>query len=558
MAVFVGPASAVAIIPQLDWWKVPFGWADEGTVFIPISIEDLWPNNLTSANVPEPECYSSLAFQYRHCPSAGLAAISRWDPQNWRVNPNITISISNSSMVRHLVSVASRLSSGYTQSSTLSDLFARDLSCAFDIGAHSGILGLTHVNRPLVEEIMPEGKSLRKPFVEVECAAYNVYSQEAIQFPHGRLRGHSLMDNFEDQWSVPEEAWNSSASLRDPIKLSWVDLASRSQAASIGLVFVANIQVQTFPETIFQRQIIPCTVSARWIPVKMWIDPTNDNSIHENLIDVVKSAAFQQQSAAVVGTRQISIHESWANALNIQPEGFNYTALELMVASSPFGKDVLPEYLNTVSHFVGMYIAEGLARLKSGLPSYYHSSYLIRGHNGTTIDTLELPTGICPSLCNGPWGAWRPPIYMNKLGWTQIDFIARRYGYGWGLKGIPVQLAAIVLILDACLCVIHITRILSTGWTSSMLSTEGELTALALNSAPTEKLKNTCAGIERIGTWKKMIKIREVGNQHLELVVKDDNNEEEVGVPPIPNKKYGVMPGGYRKVSKRKVKSNSK
>ena len=74
-----------------------------------------------------------------------------------------------------------------------------------------------------------------------------------------------------------------------------------------------------------------------------------------------------------------------------------------------------------------------------------------------------------------------------------------------------------------------------------MLKTINETIGVAMNSTPTEKLMNTCAGINQLSTWKKIVRIRETNGTHLELVFEDGSDEEEIGKKPVPGKDYGSL-----------------
>ncbi|MCJ1248339.1 hypothetical protein MMC30_005556 [Trapelia coarctata] len=132
-------------------------------------------------------------------------------------------------------------------------------------------------------------------------------------------------------------------------------------------------------------------------------------------------------------------------------------------------------------------------------------------------------------------------INVPEASWMKINFNIVRYGYGWGLNGIPVQLASSVLLLHTLMCIIHIASITFAGRTSSLVTTISQGLALAMNSRPTDKLANTCAGIEALKTWQKVVTIREVSEGHLEFLFVDGSDEEDVGKKPVPGKK--MVPG---------------
>jgi hypothetical protein len=80
-------------------------------------------------------------------------------------------------------------------------------------------------------------------------------------------------------------------------------------------------------------------------------------------------------------------------------------------------------------------------------------------------------------------------------------------------------------------------------WTSESWSSIGQLLALALNSRPNwENLANSCAGVNLTQTWGQTVKIREVDDDHLEIVVGQEQDEKSTLKrydKPRPGKAYG-------------------
>lgn len=67
--------------------------------------------------------------------------------------------------------------------------------------------------------------------------------------------------------------------------------------------------------------------------------------------------------------------------------------------------------------------------------------------------------------------------------------------------------------------------------------------ALAMNSTPTEKLQNTCAGVTEGSTFNETVKIREVVDGQLELVFDEDDGYQGHYKKLRPGKQYGGVPG---------------
>ena len=578
-AVLVGPASAVSIIPRLDVWDVSFPYLGSATTFIPNSTAELWPTSLTSDFIVKPDCYEPEASRHRYCPSVGIPTILGWDPKNWRVNPNITMPISNTGMVRYLASSKiNKHYSGITVSSTVSDLMARDLGCAWGESVYHTPVSM---NRPIVEEILGEQNPLQKPAVAVSCQMYNVNTLADMRFP-----------NLGQAIRVPSETWNTSAAVSDSTKLSWVDMWP---FGSLGTVLVVTVQGNNVKR---YRMVVPCVIDARSIPVRMWIDPLKDNSIHDDHPDIVSLSSSPQQKSLLKKARRIHIHPGWAEAVNVRLSGSNQTSLEQLVSTylsqtdyHPANDKELerraglvnnhldhwaelettflgvsldnlnshllegrnsgdwvvhrytgPSYPDLISYALSLSLADALARIRSEIRSYYVTPPLAPVLNQNS----RIGTVLCTSIIETWFGQGRN---MSGPNWTSLKFSVKRFGYGWGLNSTPIKLAAAVLLLNVFICLAHIASVVYGGWTSPLLRTMGEFIALATNSKPTDKLRNTCAGIDKMRTWQKTMSIRQIGDQHLELVFADGSDEEEIGEIPIPNKRYGALQRAGQRLS---------
>lgn len=82
----------------------------------------------------------------------------------------------------------------------------------------------------------------------------------------------------------------------------------------------------------------------------------------------------------------------------------------------------------------------------------------------------------------------------------------------------------------------------STAWDSI-----AEVTALAMNSAPTACLRNTCAGISELHIFKLPVRLlagkdEEGEGEHLELVFGDISAMKASHSVIKPNRTYGTMP----------------
>ncbi len=119
-----------------------------------------------------------------------------------------------------------------------------------------------------------------------------------------------------------------------------------------------------------------------------------------------------------------------------------------------------------------------------------------------------------------------------------LKFSAYQYRYGRGIHGIAIKLANVSLLLHVALCVSQAARNLWSGRTYCLVGSIGEIIVLAMNLTPRERLRNTCAGIHSLSTWKKNVVVRETKIDMIKLVFEDGSDDEQLGIVPQPGKIY--------------------
>ena len=92
-------------------------------------------------------------------------------------------------------------------------------------------------------------------------------------------------------------------------------------------------------------------------------------------------------------------------------------------------------------------------------------------------------------------------------------------GYAWYASGVSDYLATAVVLIYMLMALAHTTWVVTKGVTSSSWDTVTELLALALQSLESDALRGSGAGIERLGTYGRLAKLR---------VIKDEQGERLV------------------------------
>jgi hypothetical protein len=155
--------------------------------------------------------------------------------------------------------------------------------------------------------------------------------------------------------------------------------------------------------------------------------------------------------------------------------------------------------------------------------------------NRTMVDTL---IGLDNTFSPWSYGAWVQEMLPkngvlayggnafdisdeDKAGATQFVLKANILGYAYSPKGKTQVAAMIALSMYALLVLCHIGYSATTGWYSSGWGSPSDLTALAMNSEPTDKLKNTGGGVETIQVFKEQVTVR-VRDDRLQMIFRGD------------------------------------
>ncbi|KAH0565862.1 hypothetical protein GP486_000740 [Trichoglossum hirsutum] len=541
LAATSGPASAIAMIPKLNWWEVSNArFLGNHKHFLTTNPEKMWPNNLTERDMPW-DCLTSEGHTDVTCPSGGYPTFSaRYDllPE-----PNI-LNVTNITFVNE--------GTGHTARSVACEPMGGPVEEAYRASSFSQLTvdilwkcwGLVqdkwnaspHAPSARISIVLPNGVSLKKPQVEVQCTKYNYTDGASLELPHDRLATPPLDEHRNEAWEFdPAKLWNiTRLRAKHTDEFSWVDTSSYAPSPSIG---AARFLPRDEAIDRAYDQLIACTVDARWVPIEMWLEPTNDISPHQ-------SASFvnltTEQASPTPLPQIISISPGWAKALNNPVANATFDTMEGLLAN-------MMTESRGYAYMLSLIIADGLARVNSKTTPFKQDD--IRGFAGKASLSGEVQNGDLTIQ-----------QLLDSGNWTEIHILSKKYGFGYGLGGPLIKIAIVILFLHAAIAIVHTITVLTTGWTSGRWTKVEELIALAINSPPTKDMDGTCAGISGAETWKKVVSIRErvvweedgtaVGEGHLDMVIGDEGevrDEESVkGMlryrKAVKSKMYGKMP----------------
>ena len=209
----VGPSSAVAMIPRLDWWDMSqveaFGREYKDRVYFNRTEAELWPGDITNAIYTDVSWCSARNTSKQDCAVRAIDVVGPWISrhQSQGTKPNITV-FQDYEVTRYLTSQGGPPdNSSWTVSSTIGSILAKDLNHYWDWQVENGSLP-NAVSRPLLQPAFLNSTfKAKKPLVQVQCQSYlnPDWEKEAFEFPHDELLTPPLDAFKDDTWGLPNE-----------------------------------------------------------------------------------------------------------------------------------------------------------------------------------------------------------------------------------------------------------------------------------------------------------------------------------------------------------------
>lgn len=543
VAAICGPASAILMLPSLDWWDVPnTRYTTWSTAHFTLNAEksQVWPKKIDNSSFDSSCGFDTEKFS-DNCAAGGFSAIRSWAerPSSLMSESSWNITMAMNSREVFYDRFIGGTSKAYKTPKTLSfndtyqwwgDPTTQTWSLSQTISVPAGSL-ITSVaetigshNETSRFQLLVNGEDPPAPQAIAACTGiyYNITNElingysslDDVPLPfvrrdmtHGRYRPAQIRQAFE--------SWNSSG--RWPLAM-WMQAQNEdSDSPSIGAVMFHAVEKGSEDESASATSrrhwptllVSSCSIFAELKPSELFIDPTSDRYIHSPSTAIPAQTLdswIQGPSASRSPMRMVSIDTEWANAA-LPP---NDTILAL--ASSSYG--------STQTEPLGMATTTLICDAMSRFPYMMNIGFRV-------LTPTVTPNHNFSSLANIP----------NNV--TDIHIKRFRYGYSYSLRGYTRRLAAAILMLHAVLALIHAALVFHHGYTSNILNSLTQILALAINSPPSLALENTCAGIGRADTYKNMVRVREVASSHLGLVVGDDGDSFTKGL--VAGKMYGNL-----------------
>jgi hypothetical protein len=560
LAATVGPASALAMIPRLENWP-----AGRTHIWLNGSNEDIWPSFINASDIPASCSIVDSLAPINSCPSSrwrtlvdlsqfGNEIVSGQPGSNWVFTTNDTLFLNKQ------VDIEIRNNNSYSTvdmcgglanpgpfclnymvtmpHATISDALATieqlwDNAILDDTNriSDSGARSISHSTQAL------------QPFTQVQCLndiVVGVNDTTPIYFPNifNVFGLPSLPQNFSFSGFTKPELINIVRNTSEQ-NLIFVDLVGPGFSnATTGAILLSpsDSELEWF--------INACYISSGWgISNITGSGNSNFASFVTKGSDFSTPPYEEQVSSSFTWAysfndfplKPIRVTSEWASYLNPLIVGLNTTVMNLLCTV---------EVCNLETDLALM-ITNGLA--------------LTGGSRGLEGDISWASLG---QIDGSKWLRGEDIFVVDPAKskhWVKLEVNTQVLGLVYATQGLPIKLAIAILAVYIAVAFAHFIYACVSGFSSTSWGSISEVTALAMNSPPSEDLQGTCAGIEKIGIFRIPVRILAArGNagvaeteavpqdvpkkeEHLELVFGDVDRKVTARHRITVNKKYGTL-----------------
>ena len=567
LASTTGPSSAVLMIPRLDYWP-----AGRTNVWMNITSDELWPSRVGGSLVPE-SC-SQAPNVSNICPSSEWQSIyeflsigNQMIPSPYTNGISVTpysVQVSGRTALRQLIighhryrNVTAPYNPQVAQATTQQAAVADALSTVASLWS----MALQYHNSPfsnLRDVVQTILNSYNQPYTLASCGA-DVIEGEAdkrpIAFPippgssPDMLKKANITMSVLEMMAIIYPNLTRSEILRTPgptseYRIKWVELPQDPfNGTSIGAVILQPAVNET-------QQILLCNLSAGWGSSSMNISSapassgTNvaTSSIYDASGKLPQSSDYQtslldsifRYELPLFPQKTISIGEDWARFLNPMVDAPNTTVFNALMSQKLIHKGDA----TSAGIILAGLLANGLSRI--GLDSQ------IQGELRTKRDPATNFTPPDASI----WFSGKGDIFKvdpkQAKDWVNFRVDSSVEGYAYSIEGLAPKLTGTILLIYCFITIIHVLYSLLSGVSSTSWDSISEFMVLAVNSSPTDKLRNTCAGIISMNVFKLPVRVLRSkdepdDDEHLELVFGSVDESVAKKTRINENQRYGTM-----------------
>ncbi|TDZ41434.1 hypothetical protein CTRI78_v009642 [Colletotrichum trifolii] len=325
MSTIVGPASAVLLIPTLDWYEY-----DKGTAFGHLETpllywwqrDDLWISELWSTEQMEINFCNTIAGIYTpECPAGGFTEMFTWVQNHpaTQLRNNLTFSATSSDLRRHVVFAQANFSndSAYATLSTTAPQFLLDSIGLFQsyinengnekVGAVSSeprynlTIGLRKNS-----SAPPE---LYQPFVQSKCEVYNKDQIRNVSYPEPSKHFRCFNDKRGLDQKEKTPLFNSPDNEMEKYVLASSVTGFWTRKDNDSVIFLSGA-MQNASSTKDTRIYYACSLTANWVPTTFSTDLGASDLLQTSWSDEERMRD-QCFSTSNHGARPVRFYESW-------------------------------------------------------------------------------------------------------------------------------------------------------------------------------------------------------------------------------------------------------
>lgn len=585
LSILVGPASAILILPELRWFRLPNPFSN---VIMPIILETpnrLWPTILNESLWDESGgCLDKGSF-LPFCPAAGFATIYTW-ASGWAYTgmPNNITFQDPSGTARRRLTMVSDTTSG-TLVTSLTE-FATTTVGQFKSYIKTGDVGAISDTEQYKLKLSSDTPSYQ-PLVNTKCNIWNLQDYKSAAdvpdmiYPSSSLNCFSAsnddycprMRNQLQNWAATDTQWQNQTGVYYGFDVI-ADDPDPGNATLSSLVFSARLPYLYGAEDSLGMRVATCSFMAHWMPSTMVVDPGNTDLVESNITNLRifgdEDDWKKDHQKAVVGP-VIRVKYSWLQYLSLgdhESEDSNSTTsnstAEVFHNVGSLFYAMLMTYTNATGEwyffgpgssrddtfgsngddtvrvvmekFTGAIVADAIARIGAGsLPALLRPS---DSGNGS-IFAIDLATRQGPSrgdfevLPNGTRinsngqvtqlnMSASKYLEQTKREYATLDFDAERFGYGYGQPGGAMTFAFTVIF--AYIFMLFLYWIVVMCRRSNTVAAWGDLQdllALAWSSPAPADLKGQGAKVADKELWKESVSVRATSSRNVMLAMEE-------------------------------------
>ncbi|KAI9148799.1 hypothetical protein HJFPF1_10841 [Paramyrothecium foliicola] len=577
----IGPFTAIILSPVLEWWPVPDPYNGEKlTSYVNISLDYVYPDFLAGDLIAEGDCN---VYTEPNCPDSGFREVKNlieaWAISN--AKPVTEIKHSGPETTRELISSL--------------DYSTEDEHLALATTLHSSVVELAgsfwnyldsdETNLTINDSKRPRftpDVDVYAPLVQVQC---NQYSYSELRktggkpsFQMGRMRNFSAYSQgsqhdayrTREDWEVPSKLWDFERENLGEITFEWVDVEALGEDGepSIGAfvtVPMTRHETKNGNQTTYVQDsiLLPCMIDARWAKAKTFYDPSDDNLMPNDLIDLTRLSPFWEDKTyhlKNLDNPNILILPEWAKYLN-NPVTNVTSALGSKMSESTAMIWLLHSFLfpdnnedwtfasfktgNFTSQNVGGKADKEAARAVASTLSLALADGVSRVALDQDYGVVTRDNGDGTVECRQLWlqsmggnGASFQRKQEQVQGLYVINWKAERKGWGYGFKSPAIIIGVVLLLMHAGLVVAFCAYVLwfrlrSHGWASGAWGGLSEMLGLAIASrrpSNHQLIRSIAEGEDKWNTMTAPVVVRTVDHEGIELLLGDVNHGSRLTV----------------------------